>query len=118
MVKIIHNNLIIDISKNEKYVKYIPQSQRFISCEKGFANGILGSDNNIIYHLSGTIKNFPTELKTVIVQTVSEEEYDRLSSQIVLQNTKEADLKTEVDGLKKMIAEQNDLIQQLIQKLK
>ena len=118
MVKISHNNLIIDISKNEKYVKYIPQTQRFISCDKSFANGILGSDNNNIYHLSGTVKNFPAELKTVTVQPISEEEYERLSAQIVLQNTKEADLKAEVDGLKKMIAEQNDLILQLIQKLK
>ena len=93
MVKILHNNMIIDINKNEKYVKYSPQTQRFISCTKDFANGIMGSDNDTVYHLFGRIKNFPIELKTVTVQTISEEEYERLSTEIVLRTTKEADLK-------------------------
>lgn len=117
MIKILHNNLIIDISKNEKYVKYSPQFKRFISCEKDFANGILGSDNDTVYHLAGKINNFPIEVKTVTVQTISEEEYEHLSSEIVLKNTEKADLKKEVDDLKQMVQQQNDLIQQLISKL-
>lgn len=117
MVKIIYNNMIIDISKNEKYVKYMPQTKRFISSTKGFANAIIGSDNNTVYHIAGTPKNFPTELKTVQTQRINEEEYNQLSSQILLQNTKEADLKAEVDSLKQMITQQNDLIQQLLNKL-
>lgn len=117
MIKIIQNNIIIDISKNEKYVRYLPQTKRFISSTKDFANAIIGSDNNTVYHLAGTPKNFPTELKTVQVQRINEEEYSRLSSQFLLQNTKESDLKAEVDNLKQMITQQNDLIQQLLQKL-
>lgn len=117
MIKILHNNMIIDISKSERYVKYSPQTQRFISCTKDFANGVMGSDNDTVYHLSGRIKNFPIELKTVTVKSISEEEYERLSTEIVLRNTKEADLKKEVDDLKQMVQQQNDLIQQLISKL-
>ena len=117
MIKILHNNMIIDISKKEKYVKYSPQAKRFISCEKDFANGIIGSDNNTIYHLSGKPNNFPIELKTVTIQNISEEEYDRLSTEIILRNTKDADLKKEVDDLKQMVQQQNDLIQQLLNKL-
>ena len=117
MIKILHNNIIIDISKNERYVKYSPQTQRFISCAKDFANGIMGSNNDIVYHLSGRIKNFPVELKTVTVQPISEEEYERLSTEIILRNTREADLKKEVDSLKEMIYQQNNLIQQLLNKL-
>ena len=109
--------MIIDISKSERYVKYSPQTQRFISCTKDFANGVMGSDNDTVYHLSGRIKNFPIELKTVTVKSISEEEYERLSTEIVLRNTKEADLKKEVDDLKQMVQQQNDLIQQLISKL-
>jgi len=117
MIKILHNNLIIDINKNEKYVKYNPQTKRLISCEKDFANGILGSDDDTVYHLAGKINNFPTEVKTVNVQIISEEEYERLSTEIILKNTERADLKKEVDDLKQMVQQQNDLIQQLLNKL-
>ena len=117
MIKILHNIMIIDISKKERYVKYSPKTQRFISCSKDFANGIIGSDNNTIYHLFGKVKNFPIDLKTVTVQSISEEEYERLSTEIILRTTKEADLKKEVEDLKQMIHQQNDLIQQLLSKL-
>lgn len=116
MIKIIHNNLIIDLNTQERYVRYLPQSKRFITSKKETANGIIGSDSNTVYHLNGTVKNFPTELKTVTVQQISEEEYEKLSTQLMFEKTQQSDLKQEVDTLKQLVQQQNDLIQQLLNK--
>ena len=117
MLKIIYNNMIIDVVNQEKYVRYLPKLQRVINSEKQIANGIMGSDNNTIYHLRGTINNFPYELKSVNVQRIDKKEYEKLTTQLMLEKSQESDLRQEVDGLKAMIKEQNSLIQQLLAKL-
>ena len=45
MIKILYNNMVLDINKNERYVRYIPEINRFVSSSRDSANGILGSDN-------------------------------------------------------------------------
>lgn len=117
MIKIIYNNMILDINKNERYVKYIPEVNRFISTSKDFANGVLGSDNNTVYHLAGTYNNFIINTKTVRVEVISEEEYEEIASKMIIQKTEESNLKVEVEELKQMVNQQNFLIQQLLEKL-
>ena len=34
MIKIIHNNLIIDLCPKERYLKYLPHQQHFIEVKK------------------------------------------------------------------------------------
>lgn len=118
MIKIINNNLVIDLCQQERYLKYLPRQQRFVEVKKYMANAVLGSDNNTVYHLIGTPYTFPNEIKSVYVHNISQEEYEKLQTASILQNSQEAiNLKKEVDDLKKMINQQNILIQQLLEKL-
>jgi len=118
MIKIINNNLVIDLCQQERYLKYLPYQQRFIEVKKYMANAVLGSDNNTVYHLIGTPYTFPNKIKTVEVYNISQEEYERLQATSMLQNSQETiNLKKEVDDLKDMVTKQNILIQQLLEKL-
>ena len=118
MIKILHNNLVIDLCSNTRYLKYLPQQQHFIEVKRYMANAVLGSDNNTVYHIMGTPYTFPNEIKTVNVYEITQEEYDKLQATTILQNSKETiDLKKEVDSLKDMVARQNLLIEQLLDKL-
>lgn len=118
MLKIIHNNIVIDLCTQERYLKYLPHQQRFIEVKKYMANAILGSDNNTVYHLIDTPYTFPNEIKTVQIYQITQEEFDKLQASTLLQNSKETiDLKKEVDSLKDLVNQQNTLIQQLLEKL-
>lgn len=118
MIKIINNNLVIDLCSQERYLKYLPYQERFIEVKKYLANAVLGSDNNTVYHLFGTPYNFPEGIKTVKIYEITQEEFDKLQATTILQNSQEAiDLKKEVDSLKEMVQQQNNLIQQLLNKL-
>ena len=118
MLKIIYNNLVIDLCIQERYLKYLPHQQRFIEVKKYMANAVLGSDNNTVYHLVGTPYTFPNEIKTVQTYEITQEEFDKLQAATLLQNSKETiDLKKEVDSLKDLVNQQNTLIQQLLEKL-
>ena len=118
MIKIIHNNIVVDLCSTERYLKYLPYQNRFVEVKKYMANAVLGSDNNTVYHLVGSPYNFPNEIKSVSVYSITQEEFDKLQATTILQNSQEAiDLKKEVDSLKEMVLQQNDLIQQLISKL-
>ena len=118
MLKVIHNNLVIDLCTQNRYLKYLPYQQRFIEVKKYMANAVLGSNNDTVYHLAGTPYTFPDEIKTVQVYEIEQDEFDRLQATTILQNSKETiDLKKEVDGLKDLVTQQSLLIQQLLEKL-
>ena len=117
MKKVIHNNLIIDLCRDSRYLKYLPQQQRFVEAKPYCANAFLGSDKNTVYHLYGTPYNFNEELKTVVVQDVDGEEFERLSTQLMSQSSEQEQLKREMNELKTMVAEQNALITKLLEKL-
>lgn len=119
MIKIIKNNLIIDVCAKKTLLRYIPELKRFITTGEYNANAILGSDINTTYHIMNTDYNFDTKIESVIYEEIGEDEYNRLTSEISRQvNTENEDLKNEVSSLKKMVAQQNELISQLIDKLK
>lgn len=118
MIKIIKNNLIIDVCYKTTLLRYLPELKRFVTTDKFNANAILGSDKNTTYHIKNTEYNFDTEIDSVIYEEISEEEYNKLTSEISKQtNTENEILKNEVEDLKKMIIQQNELINKLIAKL-
>ena len=65
MYKILHNNQIIDVMEDVRYVKCLPKSQKLIAVDKAQANGIVSSDGDTIYHILGTKNTFDTEKETV-----------------------------------------------------
>ena len=51
MYKIIYNNLVIDVVKKLRYVKYIPEFKKVLPVSAIDAHGICGSDNKTFYAL-------------------------------------------------------------------
>lgn len=118
MIKIIKNNLIIDVCPKMVLLRYLPELKRFIITDKFSANAILGSDKNTTYHIKNTDYNFDEEIESVIYEEIDEEEYKKLTSEMVVKTNSETEnLKNEVNDLKKMINQQNELIEKLIAKL-
>lgn len=118
MIKIVRNNLIIDVCAGENYLRFLPNHKRFLSVERSLANAVVGSDNNTIYHIQDTPYNFLNEIESVQVYEISEEEYNKLTLSVVTKESQSAkNLKEEVEGLKSLINRQNNLIQQLLEKL-
>ena len=83
MYKIIHNNIIIDVVKNLRYVRYIPELKRLIPCGATTAQGICGSLSGTYYALQGV--NLPVEKnhwKKVSYFKIDEKEYNDLKSRL------------------------------------
>lgn len=118
MLKLMNNNLIVDICKKERYLKYLPVQKRFIEVKQYMANAILGSDNNTVYHILGTPYTFPNKIQSVVPYSITEEELEKIqANNYFLNNQETVNLKKEVDNLKDLVTQQNLLIQQLLQKL-
>lgn len=117
MIKIIHNNLVIDLCREERYLKYLPQQNHYIEVKKYLANAILGSDGNTIYHIAGTPYNFNEELKSVVIIPIGEEEFNRLSKSVLITSQEAINLREEVNDLKELVKQQSLLLQELIKKI-
>lgn len=118
MIKIVCNNIIVDVCPQERYLKYLPEQGRFIEVKKYLANAVLGSDGNTVYHLRGKEYNFPNEINTADVYTINEDEASNIYATNLLQNSQVDDsLRQEVNSLKDIVSQQNLLIQQLLEKL-
>ena len=118
MIKIMKNNLIIDVCPKTILLRYLPELKRFIITDKFSANAIIGSDKNTTYHIKNTDYNFDEEIESVIYKEITKEEYKKHKSEIVSKTNSETEsLKNEVNDLKKMINQQNELIEKLIARL-
>jgi hypothetical protein len=82
MYKIIENNQIIDVIKDIKFVKYLPQSGRMISVDERQANGCLSSNENEVYHIFGRPNPFNEYKRTVKYIAINEQEYNELTTQL------------------------------------
>ena len=79
MYKIIHNNIIVDVVKELRYVKYIPEFKKVIPTSRATAHAICGSDNKTYYALQGVeIPAEKSHWKVVSFISINEEEYDFL----------------------------------------
>lgn len=101
MYKILHNNQIIDVMEDIRYVKYLPKSQKLIAVDKAQANAVVSSDGDTIYHILGTKNTFNTEKLSVQVIKITEEEYKELTTQI----KKQKDLNNRINELEKLVQE-------------
>lgn len=116
--KIMNNNMVIDILKEEPcYVRYLTGAKRIIAVQKDAANGVMGSDKNTVYHLEGTINNFPNILTTVTILKIELEEYKALETQFSIYARENANLRNEINEVKKQLDRQNDILQQILFKL-
>lgn len=82
MVKIIYNNLIIDVIKNPKYFRYLSKSGRTVITDKTSAHCIMSSNNKDLYLLQGVTRPEGKDWKEVEVVCIGEDEYKTLSQLI------------------------------------
>lgn len=116
--KITNNNMVVDIFKEQpRYIRYLTNSKRAIAVQKNAANGVMGSDKNTIYHLEGTINNFPDEKITVTVTEIGAEEYNALATQFAIQAKENANLRKRLANVEEQLSTTNDLLTQLLAKL-
>lgn len=117
MYKIMSNNMVVDLTKKLHYVRYLKNSKRWIGTDSQSAHGIMGSDDNTIYHLQGRKCPCSQELKTVEIHEIGPEEYEALSVQFSIQRQENESLRNELKDLRKQMNEQNNLLQQILAKL-
>ena len=101
MFKVIENGQIIDVLENLKFVKCLPKSKKIIVVDERQANGIMSSNDNVVYHLFGTPYTFEGEKRTVHFQEIDAEEYEKLTQQV----KKNEQLEERVRELEKMLRE-------------
>ena len=116
MIKIIENNMIIDVCYKPTFLRYLPQLNRYVKTDLSSANAILGSDQNTVYHIKNTYYNFNSDLKSVYFEEISKEEYDKLTKEIQVKK-ENTDLEKEVVDLKILVSKQTQLIEQLLNRL-
>lgn len=101
MYKILHNNQIIDVMEDVRYVKCLPKSQKLIAVDKAQANGIVSSDGDTIYYILGTKNTFNTEKLSVQIIEITKGEYEVLTTQMKEQE----DLNNRINELEKLVKE-------------
>lgn len=75
--KVILNGMVVDTQTELRYVCWQEANKLMIMCSEEMANGILSSDNSVIWHVEGLPK-FPEGLcQTAIVEEIEEDEYLR-----------------------------------------
>lgn len=114
--KVLNNNMVIDLLTEVRYIRYLSNFNRVLACQKGAAHGIVGSDGETIYKLEDSPSNILEDKKIVNLVEISAEEYSALSTQFAIQKKENEDLRKEVEELKSMVSEQNELLKQLLQK--
>lgn len=82
MYKIIENNQIIDVLDTMSFVRYLPKSKRIIAVDERQANGCISSNGEEIYHIFGTPYNFIENKRSVKYESINEEEYIKLTTQL------------------------------------
>ena len=101
MYKILHNNQIIDVMEDVRYVKCLPKSQKLIAVDKAQANAVVSSDVDTIYHILGTKNTFNTKKLSVYILEITEEEYKEITNKI----KKQEDLNNRINELEKLVQE-------------
>lgn len=87
MYKIVYDNVIIDVLKTLKCIRYITKNDKIISCGYGTAHGIYSSNNKNIYILEG--RNVPQGLidkgfHIIKLYEIPEAEYIKLYDELRL----------------------------------
>lgn len=125
MYKVIHNNLIIDLIKEPRYVRYLQKTKRFIGTDRLAATGIMSSDGEEFYQLMDRPRLSPEKLRVVQLVEISEEEFNKLSSQKIKTREVNSDanikLQNQIDNLTQIVeqlAQQNKILLEQLGRVK
>ena len=115
--KLIQGDIVVDLLRRLRYVRYLPKSARWVGTDSQSAHGIMSSNGETVYHLYG--RPFPAldYLESAQLQEIGEAEYNMLASQFALQKKENEDLRSEIDVLRQQIEQQNGLLQAILEKL-
>ena len=115
--KLMNGNMVTDLLREVRYVRYLPHSKRWVNTDKMVANGVMGANGNVIYHISGRGITYPEDIVTVEMVEIGEDEYNYLAANASIQQEENKILRQEIDGLKEQLNEQSLLLQQILAKL-
>ena len=115
--KLINGNMVVDLLREIRYVRYLPRSKRWINTDGMSANGVMGANGNIIYHINKRAISYPENIISVDIVEIKEDEYNYLAANASIQQEENKILHQEIDSLKAQINEQNFLLQQILAKL-
>lgn len=76
--KVIKNGKVIDVLDGIQYVRWYPKHNGIVSTVRKFAQGILSSDQNTIWHVNGLQEFSISGYDAVDVVRIDESEYRRL----------------------------------------
>lgn len=81
--KIVLGTTIVDAQQTLRYVMWQEANQLLLSCDVGTANGILSSDDSVVWHLDG-LPAFPegSQYETVKAVEIDEAEYNELKEKL------------------------------------
>lgn len=115
--KLMNNDILVDLLREVRYVRYLPKSKRWINTDAMSANGIMNMDGSKIYHISGRAIAYPSEITSVRIVKIDEKEYNMLATQYAVQRKENEELREEIDSLRAQLNEQSSLLQQILAKL-
>lgn len=115
--KIMNGDMVVDLLREVRYVRYLPKSKRWINTDSQSANGIMNMDGNKIYHIAGRAISYPNEIISVKLVKIDEKEYEMLATQYAAQRRENENLRKEMDSLREQLNEQNALLQLILAKL-
>lgn len=115
--KLMNNDIVVDLFREICYMRYLPNSKRWVNTDPQSANAVMAAGGDIIYRLSGKAIAYPNELTSVRVVEITEEEYTALIASFSKQKQENTALRNEINSLKAQLDEQNSLLQQILAKL-
>ena len=115
--KLIHNGMLADLLTDTEYVRYLPRQKRLVMTDSQSANGIMGSDHNTVYHIAGRSYTFDSDVKTVEVTKITEEEYGKLSTEFAMVQQDNKNLRDEMQILKEQSGNQSFMLEAILAKL-
>ncbi len=74
MLKVLNNNIVVDIIESPCYVSYQKKNNLIVSVSKRYAQGVVSSDGESIFHIEGTSIEGFEDCTTVILVEITEEE--------------------------------------------
>ena len=115
--KLMSNDIVVDVLRKIQYVRYLSKSKRWIATDAQSAHGVIGSNQNTIYHLQGSSCPCETDLEHVVIKEITEEEYNRFAEEIALRAKEKEELVNRIDLLEETLIKQTSLLEALLAKL-
>lgn len=103
MYKLIVNNIVVDVVKKLRYVRYIPELNKVIITTAAAAHGICGSDNKTFYALPQvTVPKEKSYWKVAFAVEICETEYTELRAALKTNNVIVPDYLLDIERTRKI----------------